>query len=250
MITAMVMVITTTHHGLEHHEHDFVACNKEYYDKNVDKYDNPHWVAANKKQALAIRDAFNFDKEMTTVLDFACGAGTLARELAPYAKSIIGVDISPVAIDEFNAKAAEAGHGPDVLRGICTELKGEEGELDGAKFDLVTCCAAYHHFSDYNKVTTILAKFLKPGGMLCVLDRLAGTDHEVAAHGAHHEKGPAEEVDLERVVPHRHGIVSDDLLPGFQEAGLKDYTFEPSFDAEWMGMGFKIFLAKGIKPAE
>ncbi|PPR00203.1 hypothetical protein CVT24_004906 [Panaeolus cyanescens] len=244
------------HHGHDHHHHghghDFAANNREYYNQNVDNYDNPHWLEANKGQALAIRAAFNFDKENTTVLDFACGAGTLARELAPYAKSIVGVDISQGAIDAFNTKAANAGFSPDVIRGVCTELKGEEGELDGANFDLVTCCAAYHHFPDYTKVTTTLAKFLKPGGQLFVLDRLAGTDQPIASVDHDHLSTghEGEEVDLDKLVPHRHGIVSEDLYPGFQEAGLKDYSFEPSFDARWMNTSFKIFLAKGTKPTE
>ncbi|PPR05419.1 hypothetical protein CVT24_008033 [Panaeolus cyanescens] len=241
--TAIVaLTIATT--NMDHHYHghgpdvDLAANNREYYDQNVYKYDNPHWLDAIKGQALAIRTAFNFDKENTTVLDFACGTGTLARELAPYAKSIVGVDISGEDIDVFNVKAANAGFSPDVLRGICTELKGEEGELDGEKFDLVTCCAAYHHFPDYTKVTTILAKFLKPGGMLLVLERLAGGD-QPNAMGGHDQHG--------------HGIDSEELYPGFQEAGLKDYSFKRtgSFDVQWMvNTSFKFFLVKGTKPTE
>ncbi|KAI0753758.1 hypothetical protein C8Q74DRAFT_1306825 [Fomes fomentarius] len=46
---------------------------------------------------------------------------------------------------------------------VCTELKGEPGESDGIKFDVIVCCASYHHFPSIGDTTRVLASFLKPG---------------------------------------------------------------------------------------
>ena len=64
--------------------------------------------------------------------------GLFSRELAPYTKSIVGIDISPKSVEYYNQRANEQGISPDEMKAVCIELKGEEGELDGAKFDVVT----------------------------------------------------------------------------------------------------------------
>ena len=52
-------------------------------------------------------------------------------------KSIVGVDISQVSVDRYNARAVQLGLAPEKMKAVCVELKGEPGELDGAKFDVV-----------------------------------------------------------------------------------------------------------------
>jgi 2-polyprenyl-3-methyl-5-hydroxy-6-metoxy-1,4-benzoquinol methylase len=64
--------------------------------------------------------------------------GLTSRELAPYAKRIVGVDISQASVDVFNAAVADQGIAPEEMRAVCAELKGEEGELDGLTFDVIT----------------------------------------------------------------------------------------------------------------
>jgi hypothetical protein len=50
----------------------------------------------------------------------------------PFVKSILGVDVSSVVVDKYNAtfKGENAS-------AVCLELKGEKGELDNAQFDLI-----------------------------------------------------------------------------------------------------------------
>jgi hypothetical protein len=40
-------------------------------------------------------------------------------------------------VDIYNQHANNQGLTPDEMRAVRAELKGEEGELDGAKFDVV-----------------------------------------------------------------------------------------------------------------
>ena len=66
------------------------------------------------------------------------GEGLVSEQLIPYVKKIVGVDISQVSVDRYNALATEKlGLAPDTMKAVTVELKGEAGELDGTKFDLV-----------------------------------------------------------------------------------------------------------------
>lgn len=57
----------------------------------------------------------------------------MSRRLASEAKSIVGVDISQGMVDMYNERA----QGGD-LKAVRLELKGEAGELDDRKFDVIT----------------------------------------------------------------------------------------------------------------
>ena len=61
----------------------------------------------------------------------------MSRLLAAHAKEIVGVDISQGMVDEFNNHVEEEKISPKAVHAICTELKGEEGELDGKNFDII-----------------------------------------------------------------------------------------------------------------
>ncbi len=65
----------------------------------------------------------------------------ISRELAPYVKQITGVDISEGMVEVYNTAVASEGIPPEKAHAVCTTLKGEEGELDGQKFDVVVVCS-------------------------------------------------------------------------------------------------------------
>lgn len=58
----------------------------------------------------------------------------MSGNLAPYVKSILGVDISQGVVDLFNERFA---NNRERFRAIRAELKGEDGELDNEKFDVI-----------------------------------------------------------------------------------------------------------------
>lgn len=66
--------------------------------------------------------------------------GLISKELAPYAKSIVGVDISQGVVDRYNLGVSNQGILPEEMRAVCAELKGRDEELDGLKFDVITVC--------------------------------------------------------------------------------------------------------------
>ena len=66
--------------------------------------------------------------------------GLVSGNLAPYAKSILGVDISQGVVDLFNKRFADKDADQKRFRAIRAELKGVDGELDNEKFHLIIVC--------------------------------------------------------------------------------------------------------------
>ncbi|KAI1791562.1 S-adenosyl-L-methionine-dependent methyltransferase [Ganoderma leucocontextum] len=218
-------------HGLgDAHTHDFAAANKAYFDEHAHKLEDMHagWREMARKEVDAMRTQWPalFDKERTVVLDFACGIGMISEQLVPHVKKIVGVDISQVSVDRYNTLATEKlGLTPETMKAACIELKGEPGELEGTKFDLVVCCASYHHFASIDDTTHLLASFLKPGGAL------------LTHHG---------------LVPHRHGIAEAQLRAVFEGAGLGAFELKDAatqkLPHDLGGADTTWFVARGVKP--
>lgn len=63
--------------------------------------------------------------------------GLFSRELSAHIKSIVGIDISSKAVEEYNKQAAKNGLS-DKLRAVAVELKAD-GQLEGTtqQFDIV-----------------------------------------------------------------------------------------------------------------
>jgi 2-polyprenyl-3-methyl-5-hydroxy-6-metoxy-1,4-benzoquinol methylase len=64
-------------------------------------------------------------------------AGMMSQAIASKTKSIVGVDISPGSVEQYNLRVSNQGIEPDEMKAVATELKGVEGELENAKFDVV-----------------------------------------------------------------------------------------------------------------
>ena len=47
------------------------------------------------------------------------------------------MDISQAMVDHFNARVAYQGIPVEEMQAFCCELKGEEGELEDRKFDVI-----------------------------------------------------------------------------------------------------------------
>ncbi|KZV74519.1 S-adenosyl-L-methionine-dependent methyltransferase, partial [Peniophora sp. CONT] len=206
------------HHHDHSHGHDHgstVEHNEAYFDELAEKYENVRGA----RELLAhlgsvLRNAASLDTESTTVLDFACGIGMLSREIAPYVKSIVGVDVSKGSIGVYNRKAAEAG-ASDKMSAVALDLKGTPGELNDKKFDVATCTMAYHHFDSPQTYTKTLVHYLKPGGKLLVADLMPNAVLDTSKAT---EK-------MRAAVPHMHGFTESAMQAMFEDAGLVDIKY-------------------------
>src|SRR5258707_2720861 len=98
------------------------------------------------------------------VLDVATGTGFTALAFAPLVKHVTGVDVSAGMLEQARAHATGVAN-VTFEKGAAESLPFAE-----ARFDLVTCRVAPHHFVS---VPTFLAesyRVLRPGGRLLIAD--------------------------------------------------------------------------------
>jgi len=92
------------------------------------------------------------------VLDVACGNGSLLKMLSGKAKlHAYGVDISENMIKEAKSRYPE-------MQFITTNSAGLPFEDD--YFDVITVCAAFHHFTEPEKFISEAKRTLKAGGYI------------------------------------------------------------------------------------
>jgi ubiquinone/menaquinone biosynthesis C-methylase UbiE len=157
-------------HGHVGHGHDYAEANRHYFDQSyAQKYDaRADAIELACKLAQAMLKTHPFHENSTAVMDFACGTGfylfhlcvnttqrcriqgLISREIAPHAKSILGVDISQDMVDQFNIRVQNQGIPSEDMKALCVELRGEEGELDGAKFDVIVVRQSRYHSTPVN----------------------------------------------------------------------------------------------------
>jgi ubiquinone/menaquinone biosynthesis C-methylase UbiE len=108
-------------------------------------------------------------KNGESVLDVACGTGTLAIEIKkdhPQAK-VTGIDGDRAILQRAKAKAKEAGVKIDFQRGLSNELP-----YDGRSFDVVVSTLFFHHLTDEAKADTAeeIRRVLRLGGRVLIAD--------------------------------------------------------------------------------
>ncbi|KIJ43976.1 hypothetical protein M422DRAFT_60163 [Sphaerobolus stellatus SS14] len=179
-------------------------------------------------------------------MDYACGLGALSQRLAPYSKSIVGIDIDPSVVEQYNAKILDQGISPEEMRALCVNLSETSSELQGQLFDVIVCSQAYHHFPSIDNTTKTLASYLKPGtGTLLVSDLRKGP-HAHEFHRSHEEK----KGNCISPVVHHGGLTEEDMRTAFERAGLVDIDFEIIHSVRKDGREVEIFFIQGSRPEE
>jgi SAM-dependent methyltransferase len=127
----------------------------------------PPWeIGRPQKEYLQLFDSTELRGK---VLDAGCGTGEHALELARRGLPVIGVDISPIAIDLARAKAQERGLAAEFVVGDAFDLQSL-----GQRFNTVIDSGLYHVLVDPEPYIKSLASVLEPGGrvhLLCYSDQ-------------------------------------------------------------------------------
>jgi SAM-dependent methyltransferase len=110
----------------------------------------------------------------TPILDSGCGTGEHTLLLAERGLEVLGVDLSPIAIDRARRKAERRGVAADFVIGDVLRLQ----DL-GRRFATVIDSAVFHVFDDHDRARYVasLASVVEPGGVVHVLvfsDRVPG----------------------------------------------------------------------------
>jgi SAM-dependent methyltransferase len=98
----------------------------------------------------------------TRVLDVCCGTGAVTRVMAPFVKSVTGVDLTQEMLDQ--AQASLTTDNVTLIRNdfLKTEGKGE--------YDVVISRWALHHWKEPELFFQKMMQHLAPGGVLVVVD--------------------------------------------------------------------------------
>ncbi|MCL2409096.1 MAG: class I SAM-dependent methyltransferase [Oscillospiraceae bacterium] len=140
---------------------DFNARSKRAYDKKAHNYDDTHDGKFTKKfKELLIANVRI--KDNYSVLDVACGNGTLLAALSKKAAiSGHGIDISSEMIKAASAKYSNL----EFKTAGCEDIPYPD-----TKFDVITVCASFHHFPDVSACAKEAERLLKPQGFLYIAE--------------------------------------------------------------------------------
>ena len=139
----------------------FNAKNIKAYDKKADNYDNTHDGKFTEKFKTLLLNNISV-KDGDFVLDIGCGNGTLLSQMATQ-KTIhgFGTDISPQMIKNATSRYPE-------LRFVVSDC--ESISFDDNSMDIITVCAAYHHFPNVNAFAIEAKRLLKTGGSIYITE--------------------------------------------------------------------------------
>jgi SAM-dependent methyltransferase len=122
------------------------------------------------QSSFAYRDALLFEGIRGAVaLDYCCGNGEVAVELAKHgAVRVVGIDLSPVAIENARELARSAG-----VDRICEfmVMDAERTDFADGTFDLIHEYGALHHL-DLGAAFRELSRILKPEGKVVCTEAL------------------------------------------------------------------------------
>ena len=141
----------------------------DYLDSEiVNEYDNQHQKFRDfQAEAEDMVEKLKITEE-DVVLDFGCGTGEIALNLAKYCKKVICVDISPEMLNILKTKAEKQN-----INNIETHCGGFLSyQHEGEAVDKIVSKFALHHLPDFWKSIALLkmANILKAGGKLYYSD--------------------------------------------------------------------------------
>lgn len=142
------------------------------------------------------------------VLDVACGPGIVLCEFAKWAKSAVGVDITPSMIDQ--AKRRQENLNLD-------NIKWEVGDVSSLlyksnTFSLVVTRYSFHHFLNPSAVLEEMYRVCKPGGRIVIADIVVPKKNLPFYN----------EVEKLRDYSHVSGLTSDQIENLLTNIGLKN----------------------------
>jgi 2-polyprenyl-3-methyl-5-hydroxy-6-metoxy-1,4-benzoquinol methylase len=97
------------------------------------------------------------------VLEVGCGSGPAGRRLAKNGYSVTGIDLSRVLVKAANEMAKK-----DKVK--YRAIAGDVFEYKGRGYDMVLCVGFLHHFTDIRPIVKKMKEFLKPGGLVVMIE--------------------------------------------------------------------------------
>lgn len=143
---------------------------KDFWDKSADNYDRTEerfeFIHSRSRECTK-----KHLKDTDVVLDYGCGTGTTACELASHVKEIHAIDISSRMIEIAKGKAADG----NVANVIFLQADIFDERYERESFDAILAFNMLHTVPDPQAVVRRVLELLKPGGtFISVTPCLAG----------------------------------------------------------------------------
>lgn len=143
---------------------------KDFWDKSADNYDRTEerfeFIHSRSRECTK-----KHLKDTDVVLDYGCGTGTTACELASHVKEIRAIDISSRMIEIAKGKAADG----NVANVNFSQADIFDERYERESFDVILAFNMLHTVPDPQAVVRRVLELLKPGGtFISVTPCLAG----------------------------------------------------------------------------
>jgi len=132
------------------------------WDKQASKYDDHVFKMYKNAYDLSIEKIRSVLAPDQQVLEIGCGSGIISLGIAPYAKQVIAMDISPLMIAVAQSKA-ESSTVSNVVFRVCD---GYAIPYDNESFDVVLLFNILHVVKEPAALLHEAYRLLKPGGCL------------------------------------------------------------------------------------
>ena len=142
------------------------------------------------------------------VLDIATGGGHTALKFAPFVTEVLATDLTPNMLME--ARRFTQSIKINNLTFLATDA--EALSLPDARFDLITCRIAPHHFPNCKIFIHEAARVLKPGGILLIEDHMLPEEPITGDY--------IDEFERLRDPSHYHAFSRNQWIHMYNEAGL------------------------------
>ncbi len=133
-----------------------------FWDRIAERYDNSASETFEAYNATRLAHMRGFLQPDQTVLDFACGTGRLALDVAPHVAEVLGIDLSAGMIARAKLKIAD-GEAANVR---FARIDLFDPDLDGRRFDVVCTFNVLHLLADPRRYLQRLRELLVPDGLL------------------------------------------------------------------------------------
>jgi ubiquinone/menaquinone biosynthesis C-methylase UbiE/catechol 2,3-dioxygenase-like lactoylglutathione lyase family enzyme len=172
-------------------------------------------------------------------LDVSTGGGHVALALAPYVASVTASDLTPRMLDAARTFLVARG----VTNATFVVADAERLPFLDTSFDLVTVRIAPHHYVDVRAAVHEMARVLRPGGRLIVIDNIAPDDARLDALANEWEKRrDPSHVREYTAVEWRAFVAEAGLRITHIETGRKTHDFAPWVERVRMPVAERVAL--------
>jgi ubiquinone/menaquinone biosynthesis C-methylase UbiE len=140
-----------------------IRARMNHFNSQANQWDSPEKIAQNKAYSELIKKHMRATRGLK-ILEVGCGTGLLGSQFLDGENSLVGVDTSEGMLKVFNDKFKDNALITSRL------LNLETDELSSEKFDLILSSMAFHHLVDPAKMLVKLARYLKPDGIIAIID--------------------------------------------------------------------------------